>query len=99
MKVNGKEFAFKRAEIKLRNPAEKFYDENIVPLKDVFISGQPGTPEWEKLRVVWKQFCEMIFEKWDEQLSFENLTTEEVLEIRLGFFGYTQTNIPTSKGS
>ena len=92
MQIAGKEFPFKRATLPLKKKALEFYNNTLSPKAGLIDTEAVGSPGWDEIRGLWKGFCEVIFEKWDEQMDLNNITQEEMAEIPRSFFGSTQTN-------
>lgn len=98
MQINGKEFKFKRASFPLKKRAEEFFNKELVPKAGLIDTEAVGSQGWEEIRERWKHFCEIIFEKWDDEMDLNNITEEEMLETPRSFFGFIQTNSQKSNG-
>ena len=98
MQINGKEFKFKRATIPLKKQAQEFFNKTLAPKAGLIDTEAVGSEGWEEVRELWKQFCEIVFEKWNGEMDLNNITQEEMIEIPQSFFGFTPSNNPKSEG-
>jgi hypothetical protein len=83
--VGGKDFVFKKPTMKhLRFLSTKAYD--VWFASDALKEFVSSDEDFQACAKKWKEFCEDVFVSYGEELEFERLDGDEIIEVARSFF-------------